>query len=84
MLTANHVVVDPNVSYIVKIKDEQHSVDTVKSLKEQTGLDLAVAIFTSNMAYSTATFGDSKYASAGANVCVSDFPLSVDVKSDRR
>ena len=83
VLTANHVVVNPNVSYIVKIKDEQHSVDTVKSLKEETGLDLAVVTFTSNMAYSTATFGDSKYASAGANVYVSGFPLSVDVKSDR-
>ena len=83
VLTANHVVVNPNVSYIVKIKDKQHTIDTVKSLKDETGLDLAVVTFSSNIAYPTATFGDSKYASPGANVYVSGFPLSVDVKSDR-
>ena len=83
VLTANHVVANPNINYIVKIDDGQHSVGTVKSLKEQTGLDLAIVTFKSNMAYPTATFGDPEYAAAGATVYVSGFPLSVDVNSDR-
>ena len=83
VLTADHVVVNPNVGYIVKIKDAEHSVSKVTRLKEQTGLDLAVVTFNSPTAYSTATFGDSEYAAAGANVYVSGFPLSADVKGDR-
>ena len=83
VLTANHVVVNPNINYIVKIDDEQHSVDTVKSLKGQAGLDLAIVTFKSDLPYPTATFGDSKYASAGSTVYVSGFPLSVDVRGDR-
>ena len=83
VLTANHVVLNPNVGYIIKIKDRQYSVNEVKSLKEQTGLDLAVAAFDSTEPYSVATLGDSKYASAGANVYVSGFPLAVDVNADR-
>ncbi|MEM8827848.1 MAG: tetratricopeptide repeat protein [Cyanobacteria bacterium P01_G01_bin.19] len=83
VLTANHVVVNPNVGYIVKIKNEQHSVSEVKSLKDRTGLDLAVVTFSSTKPYPTATFGDSSYASAGANVYVSGFPLSVDINAER-
>ncbi|MBE9046945.1 serine protease [Pleurocapsales cyanobacterium LEGE 10410] len=83
VLTANHVVANPNVGYIVKTGTEQHSVGSVKSLKQQTGLDLAVVTFKSPQAYSVATLGDSKYASAGANVYVSGFPLSVDLNANR-
>ena len=83
VLTANHVVVNPNVGYIIKIKDRQYSVNEVKSLKQQTGLDLALASFTSPEPHSVATFGDSEYASAGANVYVSGFPLAVDVNAER-
>jgi tetratricopeptide (TPR) repeat protein len=83
VLTANHVVVNPNVGYIIKIKTQQHSANKVKSLKEQTGLDLAVVTFESTEAYPTATFGDSEFASAGANVYVSGFPLSVDANAER-
>lgn len=84
VLTANHVVLNPNVGYIIKIKDQQYSVNQVTSLKEQTGLDLAVVSFVSTQPYSVATFGDAKYASAGANVYVSGFPLAVDVNADRQ
>ena len=83
VLTANHVVVNPNVGYIVKIKGQQHSVSAVKSLKESTGLDLAVATFNSPQAYATATFGDSEYASVGSNIYVSGFPLAVDINAER-
>jgi len=83
VLTANHVVLSPNVGYIVKIKNQQHSVNAVKSLKEKTGLDLAVATFDSTEAYPVTTFGDSEYASAGSNVYVSGFPLSIDAKAER-
>ena len=83
VLTADHVVLNPNANYIVKIKNQQHSVNSVKSLKEQTGLDLAVITFDSTEAYSTTTFGDSEYASVGANVYVSGFPLAVDINAER-
>ncbi|MEM9506491.1 MAG: tetratricopeptide repeat-containing serine protease family protein [Cyanobacteria bacterium P01_E01_bin.35] len=83
VLTANHVVVNPNVGYIIKINDQQHAVNTVKSLKEQTGLDLAVVTFDSTQTYPTTTFGDSEYASVGANIFVSGFPLAVDVNAER-
>ena len=83
VLTANHVVINPNVGYIVKIKGQQHSVSMVKSLKEETGLDLAVATFDSPQAYATATFGDSEYASVGSNIYVSGFPLAVDIDAER-
>ena len=83
VLTANHVVVNPNVGYIIKIDSQQHSVNSVTSLKEETGLDLAVITFESTQPYAVATIGDSEYATAGANVYVSGFPLAVDVKSDR-
>lgn len=83
VLTANHVVLNPNVGYIIKIKNQQHSVSTVKSLKEETGLDLAIVTFDSSEAYPTVTLGDSEYASVGANVYVSGFPLAVDIKAER-
>ena len=83
VLTANHVVLNPNVGYIIKIKDQQYSVSAVKSLKDSTGLDLAVATFDSTQAYPTTTFGDSQYASVGSNVYVSGFPLAVDINAER-
>lgn len=83
VLTANHVVINPNVGYIIKIKGQQYSVSAVKSLKEETGLDLAVATFDSPQAYATATFGDSEYASVGSNIYVSGFPLAVDINGER-
>ena len=83
VLTANHVVLNPNVGYIVKIKGQQYSVSKVKSLKEETGLDLAVVTFESPQAYATATVGDSEYASVGSNVYVSGFPLAVDIDAER-
>ncbi len=83
VLTANHVVINPNLGYIVKIGTQQHSVNSVKSLKRQAGLDLAIVTFETPEAYSVATIGDSEYATAGASVYVSGYPLSVDVNAER-
>jgi tetratricopeptide (TPR) repeat protein len=83
VLTANHVVQNPNVGYIIKIQSQQYSVSAVTSLKEQTGLDLAIATFESPEAYSVVTIGDSKYATAGATVYVSGYPLAVDINTER-
>ncbi|MGB5632371.1 MAG: tetratricopeptide repeat-containing serine protease family protein [Waterburya sp.] len=83
VLTANHVVINPNLGYIVKIGTQQHSVNSVKSLKGQAGLDLAIVTFETPEAYSVATIGDSEYATAGASVYVSGYPLSVDVNAER-
>lgn len=82
-LTADHVVQNPNIGYIIKTPTGQHSVSEVKSLKEQTGLDLAVVTFEAIESYPVATIGDSEYATAGANVYVSGYPLAVDVNADR-
>lgn len=83
VLTANHVVQNPNVDYIVKTPTGQHPVSEVQSLKEQTGLDLAVVTFEATQTYPIATFGDSTYAAAGANIYVSGYPLAVDLNAER-
>ena len=83
VLTANHVVQNPNIGYIIKTPTGQHSVSEVQSLKEQTGFDLAIVTFEAIESYPIATIGDSKYATAGANVYVSGYPLAVDVNADR-
>ena len=83
VLTANHVVSNPNVGYVIKIGTKEHSVSEVKSLKQEAGLDLATVTFEAPEVYAVAAFGDSEYATAGANVYVSGYPLSVDVKAER-
>ena len=83
VLTANHVVQNPNVDYIIKTRNQQYAVSSVKNLKEQRGLDLAVVTFKSSEPYSVATIGDSEYASVGSNVYVSGYPLAVNVDSER-
>jgi len=83
VLTANHVVLNPNVGYIVKIGKEEHTVTGVKSLNGEAELDLAIVTFTASEAYAVATFGDSAYATAGSNVYVSGYPLSVDINAQR-
>ena len=83
VLTANHVVRNPNVDYIVQLKGQKHSVSKVKSLKGSTGIDLAIVTFDSTETYPTATLGDSEHASVGANIYVSGFPLAVDINAER-
>jgi serine protease Do len=83
VLTANHVVKNVNISYIIKTNDnQQHAVDSVKNL-ESNGLDLAYVTFVSPQEYSTATIGNSEYATPGASIYVSGYPLSAEVGEDR-
>ena len=84
VLTADHVVQNPNIGYIIKTPLGQHSVSEVRSLKEETGLDLAVVTFEAAEVYSIVTIGDSEYASTGANVYVSGYPLTVDIDAERQ
>jgi tetratricopeptide (TPR) repeat protein/V8-like Glu-specific endopeptidase len=83
LLTANHVVKNVNISYVVKTNDnQQHPVTSVKNL-ESNGLDLAYVTFESPQAYSIATIGNSEYATPGASIYVSGYPLSATVGEDR-
>jgi serine protease Do len=83
VLTANHVVKNVNISYVVKTNDnQQHPVTSVKNL-EANGLDLAYITFESPKQYSLATIGNSEYALPGASIYVSGYPLSAAVGEER-
>ena len=83
VLTANHVVKNVNISYLVKTKDnQQYSVTNVKNF-QSNGLDLAYVTFESTQEYSLATIGNSEYATPGASIYVSGYPLSAEVGEER-
>ncbi len=83
VLTANHVVKNVNISYVVKTKDNQkHPVTSVKNLKAN-GLDLAYITFKSPREYSLAIIGNSEYATPGASIYVSGYPLSSEIGEER-
>ncbi|WP_019509263.1 tetratricopeptide repeat-containing serine protease family protein [Pleurocapsa sp. PCC 7319] len=83
VLTANHVVKNVNIGYIVKTPDhQQYQVTEVRNL-EQDGLDLAYVKFNSNQEYSVATIGSSEYATPGASIFVSGYPLAAEIDQER-
>ncbi|MDJ0568934.1 MAG: tetratricopeptide repeat protein [Pleurocapsa sp. MO_192.B19] len=83
VLTANHVVKNVNIGYLVKTPDHQeYQVTEVKNL-EQKGLDLAYVKFESNNEYPVATIGSSEYATPGASIFVSGYPLAAQIKQER-
>ena len=83
VLTANHVVKNVNIGYIVKTPDHQeYQVTEVRNL-EQDGLDLAYVKFNSDQEYSVATIGSSEYATPGASIFVSGYPLAAEIKQER-
>lgn len=83
LLTANHVVKNVNIGYIVKTPDEQeYEVTSVKSL-DGNGLDLAALTFQSNKEYPVVTIGDSEYATPGASIFVSGYPLTAEINQER-
>ncbi|MCC0177986.1 serine protease [Waterburya agarophytonicola K14] len=83
VLTANHVVKNVNIGYLVKTPDNQeYKVTGVKNLREN-GLDLASITFQSDREYSVATIGDSEYAVPGASIFVSGYPLTAEVDQER-
>jgi serine protease Do len=77
VLTAYHVVANPNTEYTIKTsRGNNHAVKSVKSL--QTGEntpDLAVVIFESNEEYAIAPLSDSDEATIGSGVYISGYPL---------
>ena len=83
VLTANHVVKNVNVGYLVKTPDhQQYKVTNVRNLTKE-GLDLAYVTFNSGREYPIATIGDSQYALPGASIFVSGYPLSAEIKQER-
>ena len=83
VLTANHVVKNVNIGYLVKTPDNQeYQVTQVKNLKPKD-LDLAYVTFESNNEYSVATIGNSEYAAPGASIFVSGYPLTAEINQER-
>ncbi len=83
VLTANHVVKNVNIGYVIKTPDgQQYELTNIKNLTEG-GLDLAYVTFKSNAEYPIATIGDSKYAAPGASIFVSGYPLTAEIDEER-
>lgn len=77
VLTAHHVVANPNTEYTIKTsKGNSHNVKSVKTL--QTGEntpDLAIVIFESDQEYAVAPLSNSDEATIGSGVYISGYPL---------
>ena len=83
VLTANHVVKNVNLGYVVKTPDgQQYKLTKIKNLT-QNELDLAYVTFESNQEYPVATIGDSQYAAPGASIFVSGYPLTAEINEER-
>lgn len=83
VLTANHVVKNINIGYLVKTADnQQHQVIEVKA-SPQENLDLAQITFKSKQDYSVAIIGNSEYATPGAAIFVSGYPLTAEINQER-
>ena len=83
VLTANHVVKNVNLGYIVHTGDNvQHEVTRVTPLT-QNEVDLAYITFESSSPYSVATIGNSEYATPGASIFVSGYPLTAEENQQR-
>ena len=83
VLTANHVVKNVNIGYIVKTPDNtEYKVTNIQNL-DRDDLDLALVTFTSDREYPVVTIGDSQHAVAGASIFVSGYPLTAEIKQQR-
>ena len=83
VLTANHVVKNVNIGHVVKTPDgQEHQLAKVQNMKD-SGLDLAYVTFKSNKEYPVATIGESEYASPGASIFVSGYPLTAEINEKR-
>jgi serine protease Do len=82
VLTANHVVINPNTpdtEYIVRTaKNKEYKVTEIKRFRNnESGPDLAVVMFESEDEYSVATISNSDEADIGSGVYISGYPLAV-------
>lgn len=86
VLTANHVVINPNSEYvIVTSKKKEHKVTEVKGFQNNgSGPDLAVVMFESEEEYSVAPISNSAEAEIGSGVYISGYPLPAGVGSQER
>lgn len=86
VLTANHVVKNPNSEYvIVTSKKKEHKVTEVKGFRNNdSGPDLAVVIFESDEEYSVAPISNSDESEIGSGVYISGYPLPATVGSQER
>lgn len=78
VLTVNHVVEDPQVSYRIQTHaGESYEVTQVTALQgDETEPDLAVVQFESNQEYPVATLGNSDQAVIGAQIYVYGYPAT--------
>ena len=83
VLTANHVVKNVNIGYIVHTPDnQQHQITKVSPLNQE-GLDLAYITFESTKPYTAITIGNSEHAAPGASIFVSGYPLTAEENQQR-
>jgi S1-C subfamily serine protease len=77
VLTANHVVKNPNSEFVIRTsKGKDHPVTSVKSLqKEGNGPDLAIITFETPEEYSVAPISNSDEANIGSGIYISGYPL---------
>lgn len=86
VLTANHVVKNPNAEFMIRTsKGKEHKVTDVKGLRNnESGPDLAVVMFESDEEYSVAPISNSDEATIGSGVYISGYPLPAGVGSQER
>lgn len=77
VLTANHVVENPNSEFAIKTsKGKEHPVTSVKTLqKSGSSIDLAIVTFDTNEEYSVAPISNSDEATIGSGIYISGYPL---------
>lgn len=85
VLTANHVVANPNFKYVIRTHiGKDYPVTAVQNLQlTPSAPDLAIVKFESPENYLLATLGNSKQALVGADIYVSGYPLAVGTGSER-
>ncbi|MFM6452297.1 MAG: serine protease [Planktothrix sp.] len=85
VLTANHVVNNPNSEFVIKTsKGKEHPVTSVKTLqKEGNGPDLAIITFETTEEYSVAPISNSDEATIGSGIYISGYPLAVMGSTER-
>ncbi|MEB3279500.1 MAG: serine protease [Lyngbya sp.] len=85
VLTANHVVNNPNSEFVIKTsKGKDHPVTSVKTLqKEGSGPDLAIITFETTEEYSVAPISNSDEATIGSGIYISGYPLPVMGSTER-
>jgi serine protease Do len=85
VLTANHVVKDPNVEYtIYTSKNKSYPVKSVTSLqKSPSDPDLAIITFESREEQAVAPISNSDDAGIGAGIYIAGYPQSIEADGER-